>query len=257
MLKRIVVNSSDLSKITGHNKFDPLQIYTDKLLNKHNIVCKHIPKSNIEKKLLGLNKEALQKIKKELNLKNGATLQDVEQKLNIITSNSKTNSTEQGSKDDLKKSLKEKPNVNDLLKDSIEKDIRMVRGNIKENTALNKSQKSLKTNIVKRNNEFYTKSLFKTDKCDVYLCGKVDGITEDNRLVETKSRRNKLFNKIPIYEKVQMECYMYLTDIPTCVHVENFNETQNISEYNHTEKFWNECLDKTKLYIMENVDTHL
>ena len=257
MSKIIVLNSSDLAKITGHNTFDPLSEYTDKLLSKHDIISKYIPKSNIEKKLLTLDAKNLLKIKKELNLKSGATLQDIELSIKIITSSSKTNRTEDGSKNDLKLSLAQKPRIKELLATSIENDIRMRRGNIKENTALDKSQKKMDVNIVKRNSEFYKAELFKTDKCHVFLCGKVDGITEDGSVVETKNRRSRLFNKIPDYEKVQMECYMYLTNLPECIHIENYNDQQNIKKYPHDKAFWDACMDKTKLYIAEKVSIHL
>jgi len=256
-MKKIVLNSSDLAKITGHNKFDTLESYVDKVLSKHNIIQKYIPKTNTEQALRNCNKEKLTLIKKELKLKDTATMKDIEQRVNIITSSSLTNKTEEGSKNDLTKSLLKKPIIKDILKGSIEKDIRMSRGNIKENSALDKSQVTLNVPINKRNSDFYTAELLNTKKCAVFLCGKVDGITDDGKVVETKNRRNRLFNKIPDYEKVQMEAYMYLTNIPTCIHIENYNNTTNTAEYHHIKVFWGVCLDSITKFVEQYIDTQL
>jgi hypothetical protein len=257
MIKRIVLNSSEIAKITGHNKFEPIQDYIDQVLAKHGIVEKYIPKTEVEKTLLTCGKKELLSIKKELNLKNEATISDIQKKINIITSNSLTNDSETGSKAELQKKLVEKPIVSKILKGSIEKEVMMKRGNIKENVALNKSEKKLGIKIDKRNTEFYKKELFKTDKCEVILCGRVDGISSNNELVETKNRRNRLFNRVPNYEKIQMECYMFLTGIEKCIHIENYEDKTNTEVYQHDETIWEDTLYSIKEFIKNNVEIHL
>ncbi len=55
--------------------------------------------------------------------------------------------------------------------------------------------------------------------------------------LKTKHRRDRLFNFIPEYEMVQMEMYLYILDLKKCIHVENFQELQNITEYVHMMSF--------------------
>ena len=257
MLKKIVLNPCDLAKITGHNKFEPIEVYIEKLLSKSGIIKKYIPNSNVERSLLGCDADKLNKTKNQLNLKSSATIKDIQKKIDIMKSTSLTESTEEKSKQELIKSLKNKPNIKEFLKDSIEKDTRMRRGNIKEDKALDKTQDKLDIKIKERNMKFYTKMLFKTDKCSVEMLGKVDGISEDGKLVETKNRRKKLFNIIPEYEKVQIEAYMFLTGLTECIHIENYNEDQGIKEYKHNEEFWQECLTSMEDFIKGSVEIHL
>ena len=68
----------------------------------------------------------------------------------------------------------------------------------------------LQVEISRRNDEIYSMEV-PVGKDVVILTGKVDGIIQEDGqpvLVETKSRRNRLFAGIPVYEKVQMEAYM-------------------------------------------------
>ena len=256
-MMQLFLRCSDLSRITRHNKFKPIEEYLEELLSRNKIIKKYIPKSNTERKLIECSEDKLSSIKQELNLKKSATLEDIEAKLKIITSSSLINKTEQGSKTDLLKGIHDKPIIKELLKNSIEQDIRMKRGNIKEDSALNKTQKKLDINIGERNVDMYSKELFKTDKCCVIIRGKVDGISKDKKVVETKNRRDRLFNRVPDYEKVQMESYMYLTGFKECIHIENYNDQQNIEEYKHNEEFWLDCVERIREFVVNNVDIQL
>ena len=253
---QIKVKASELAKLIKYNTYaDPAEVLKE-FLAYNKITGDYIPKSNIEKKLLTLDKDKLLNIKKELKLKSTATLGDIESSIKKITNTSLTNKTEDGSKKELDKSLKSKPILTNILKVSIEQDTRMKRGNIRENKALDVTEKKLNINITDRNSQMYRTELLKTDKYEVILIGKVDGMS-DGKIVETKNRRSRFFDKIPNYEKVQMECYMFLTDKKSCIHIENLDSKQNIREYSHDEDFWRKVLQKTKLYIDENLSPYL
>lgn len=45
---------------------------------------------------------------------------------------------------------------------------------------------------------------------DITLVGKVDGMLEDGTVIEVKNRQNKLFNSIPLWEKIQLQTYLHL-----------------------------------------------
>ena len=80
----------------------------------------------------------------------------------------------------------------------------------------------------------------------------LDGVCED-RIIETKNRKNRLFKKIPDYEMVQLNAYMFLTSKNKVIHTEHYNEEHNIIEYNYDETFWEECKQKIIEFIKLNM----
>jgi hypothetical protein len=95
-----------------------------------------------------------------------------------------------------------------------------------------------------------------TDKFQVILRGKVDGMN-DEYVVETKNRARRLFGKIPEYEKVQLNAYMFMTGKDKALHIECYNEDQNQTEYGFDKVFWDGCLDKVIQFSHEHIEGHL
>ena len=85
------------------------------------------------------------------------------------------------------------------------------------------------------------------------LQGKIDGMIDDDTVVESKNRSRRLFYKIPDYEKVQLEAYLYLTNSSKALHIENYNQMTNESYYNHNEIFWNKCKKKIINYVTDDI----
>ena len=67
-MKYIYLRSSDLAKLTGHNKYQSLEKTVNELLSRNGIQDRYVPKSNIEEKLIQMNEEQLVDLRKELNL---------------------------------------------------------------------------------------------------------------------------------------------------------------------------------------------
>lgn len=260
-MKSIVVIASELSVITGHNKYEKPQKVIDKILNRNKIVKRYIPKSKIEEQLLTLDEKKLESIKTELKLDNTATLKQIEDtiKQQVISKSLNKNISEDESKKKMNDVLKSMPVLNKCLDNSVEQDLRMKRGNIKENSNLNKTQ--IKQNIVieKRNSQMYEKELY-TDSDRIFsiiIRGKCDGEIKDECIVETKNRSKRLFNMIPDYEKVQLNAYMFLTNKEKSLHIECYNEEQNSTEYDFDKFFWDDCSEKIVNFINENVACYL
>ena len=59
---------------------------------------------------------------------------------------------------------------------------------------------------------------------------KIDGIDRDNNcLIEHKNRVNELFERIPSYEKVQLEIYMHITKLGSCKLIQtHFEDTSEL-----------------------------
>ena len=76
-------------------------------------------------------------------------------------------------------------------------------------------------------------------------------------IVETKNRTKRLFNKIPDYEKVQLNAYMFLVEKEKSLHIENYNDTSNEVEYEFDKEFWDGCLEKIIKFTGDNIVGHL
>lgn len=111
----------------------------------------------------------------------------------------------------------------DMLCSSVSKK----RGINEESKILDSYEKVSGKKITKRNS-----SMYYTKIKGITIGGRIDGFDEkDNKLVEVKNRTYKLFNTIPIYEKVQCEIYMKMLNIDSCVHIERFNGMDIKKEY--------------------------
>ena len=259
-MHRIVIVASELSIITGHNKYENIQKAIDSVLNRSNIVKKYIPKSKIEESLISLSEKDLLTIKNELKLENNASLKQVENviKQQVLSKSLNEKITEEQSKLKAEEVLKTMPTLNKCLEGSVKQDLRMKRGNIKEDNNLNKTQ--IKRNIVidSRNSKMYEKELYcdPERKFNIVLRGKIDGMN-DEYVVETKNRTKRLFNMIPDYEKVQLNAYMFMTGKEKALHIECYNEDQNSVEYDFDKLFWEDCYEKVINFTNDHIVCHI
>jgi len=259
-MHRIVIVASELSIITGHNKYENIQKAIDSVLNRSNIVKKYIPKSKIEESLISLSEKDLLTIKNELKLENNASLKQVENviKKQVLSKSLNEKITEEQSKLKADEVLKTMPTLNKCLEGSVKQDLRMKRGNIKEDNNLNKTQ--IKRNIVidSRNSKMYEKELYcdPERKFNIVLRGKIDGMN-DEYVVETKNRTKRLFNMIPDYEKVQLNAYMFMTGKEKALHIECYNEDQNSVEYDFDKLFWEDCYEKVINFTNDHIVCHI
>lgn len=255
-MKTIFLSASELAKLTGHNKFEDPQKTFNSILSKNNLSDVYVPKSNVEEGISKLSDKQLNDIKKELSLPETATKKDIEDtvKKTIMKKSLKADITEDKSKQKIDKKLVDKPILAAALETGIKKDLMMRRGNVKENQNLDKTQKKDNIIIKSRNSQMYSKCLFaaEDEKYRIVIRGKVDGISEDT-IVETKNRTKRLFKRIPGYEKVQLEAYMFLTDLEKAIHIECYNDEQHKQDYSHDEEFWKKCFDKIVSYVETNI----
>ena len=259
-MQKIIIVASELSIITGHNKYENIQKAIDAVLNRSNILKKHIPKSKIEESLLSLNDKDLNNIKKELKLDKNVNLKDIETviKNQVMGKSFDSKLSENQSKIKVDEVLKNMPTLNKCLESSVKQDLRMKRGNIKEDNNLDKTEKKSNIKITSRNSEMYERDIYvdPNGKYIIIIRGKVDGMN-DEYVVETKNRTKRLFNMIPDYEKVQLNAYMFMTCKPKALHIECYNEEQNQTEYDFDKLFWEDCIDKIINFTNKHIIGHL
>ena len=100
--------------------------------------------------------------------------------------------------------------------------------------------------------KYVNKKLCSYNGRDWYIGGKIDGITDDNIVIEIKNRMYRLFNSMKDYEKPQLQSYLYILG-PTkghlveCVKGRNGSNI-NIIEEQFDEEYWNNFV----LYRLNN-----
>lgn len=142
-----------------------------------------------------------------------------------------------------------------LVSEFITSTINKSRGIKNEDKIIKDYNNKNKTYVTDNNSKFYRYKLFEDfKKYNINIVAKIDGL-DKGCLIEVKNRRNRLFNKIVEYEKVQLEIYLRILDITDAKLVENYNNTFVEHIYTCDDNFWN--LIKERLYdFLDNfIDT--
>lgn len=135
-----------------------------------------------------------------------------------------------------------------LVNEFITKDINMGRGIINENKIIQNYNKKHRTIITDNNSQLYKYHFLDIKGANgvlykFHISAKIDGL-QDNLLIEVKNRRNRLFTKIPEYEKIQMEIYLRILNLERAKLVQNFNDTTSELLYNTDDVLWNYIINK-------------
>ena len=88
--------------------------------------------------------------------------------------------------------------------------------------------------LIKTGEHYHKKKLFQYKNQQWYIGGKIDGITEDNVLLEFKNRVRCLFNRIRDYELVQIQTYLHILELESAELVEVLDYKKNNKETNKT-----------------------
>lgn len=263
----IIYNASDIAALINKNPYKT----QDEII--HNILCKLKKvenKKDLENfksistddthKLLNsfynnsyLNK---QEFNEYLNLLNNIT--NEEQKLKLdkkimehITKNciniSNTNdciNLQKKIDENIDNVLKNKDNSE--LKKYLNGHINKKRGIKNEDKIIKEYSKKNKTKITDNNSKLYKNYLFTINNYKIYICGKIDGI-ENDELIEVKNRKNRLFTFIPEYEQIQIQVYFKLTNLFKGKLIQNYNEEQSILSINKDNDIWHMIENELKI----------
>lgn len=235
---KICIYASDLAIITGHNHYqDKNELYL-KMWKKHYPIdfqkifletSQTIEINEISQEELKLS----EKINNALDSKNVSELKD--------------------KKEILMKEIKDSVNK-DILKQHINSTLNKNFGIKHENSAISAYTK--KTNdTVSIIEKFMKKSLYRTKNHVWYLGGRIDGITENNTIIEIKNRVNNLFYTLREYEKIQAYAYMYIMETNKAKLVESLQNNKiniNILDIVYEDHYWNTIIDpKIKKFIKD------
>ncbi|CAM9180875.1 unnamed protein product, partial [Ectocarpus sp. 12 AP-2014] len=130
--------------------------------------------------------------------------------------------------------------VKDLkeVSDSVVTVVNCRRGTQNEHKGIASYENATRVKLHGKNLKFYKKCIGETSAgTKVCVGGRVDGLTND-KVVEVKSRRSRLFKTLPIYEKVQVQAYMFLTDKPVAEVVQKYDGMMRSDEHVADTEFW-------------------
>jgi len=89
--------------------------------------------------------------------------------------------------------------------------------------------------------ETYTRFLFKQDNVNYFLRGRIDGLS-DNKVVEIKSRENKIHDLIFINEYIQLQAYMHLTGYKESNLIEHHSNLIAVHDCEFSPCMWNDFI---------------
>lgn len=133
---------------------------------------------------------------------------------------------------------------NDEIKEEIKRKIYTERGKLYESHAIDDYQKEIDLHIQTPNdfvNRFYIKN-----NIGFSIGGRLDGYMINNKgetiIIEVKNRQNKIFDEIPIYEQIQMECYVRMMRAKECIFIQRYDHKNHIKTYYPNQSLWDEIL---------------
>lgn len=138
-----------------------------------------------------------------------------------------------------------------LEKQVILKHVNKARGTNIEPKILGKVNSQDPDKSYVKTDKFQSKLLVSLGKHQVYIGGKFDAEGKDGELLEIKSRQNRLFHKVPMYEKVQVHAYMHISGKRSIRVVENFSgETRSdVVEWDQT--LWNTVTSRVESEFLQ------
>jgi hypothetical protein len=141
------------------------------------------------------------------------------------------------------------------------------RGTRDEGRALDQYEVQTGLQVTDRNDKLYRYEVSWGDvppptQRKVVIVGRVDGIA-DGQLTEVKNRMKGFFAHIPLYERVQVQCYMKMTGLTTCRFVQRYNDQirEEVEEFD--DHFWNvgilpslaRSIEQLEALLQEDVET--
>jgi len=151
------------------------------------------------------------------------------------------------------KNIFDRINVGDVkeARESVVHAVNTKRGIENEGSATKMYEDVKRVKVSHRNDRFLKVKIGNTPRGNaIYVGGKVDGITPD-RVIEVKCRRNRFFDTIPEYEKVQIHAYMAVTGLFKTDHIQKYNNETRTTVCEFDPCFWDEVCDIAVHFVNE------
>jgi hypothetical protein len=171
---------------------------------------------------------------------------------------SKTIKELQCNKTELIKHVEQQNQIADLdkqkLKESLTNLTRTNYGQYQENSAIDLYCKTVKMNVCDQQ-QFKKKKIATSSHYEWYITGKIDGIREDNVLVEIKNRVNRLFGTLRDYELVQIQIYLNMFKMKQghlveCIKIGNKHDI-NIIDVPYDHQYWKNTIKQRLQFFID------
>lgn len=123
-------------------------------------------------------------------------------------------------------------------------------GTAHEDFVAQKLSSDMGIQIVKTN-KFVKKLMFvdNDNGLQVYVGGRLDGMTGTDCVVEIKNRMNRLFNRVCDYEKLQISAYMHIMGVSNGIIVERHKNDIVVHKVEFDEDDWCEVVGLVRVFI--------
>jgi len=243
MTKTICIYASDLAVVLGINKYQSISDILIKLWEKNypidyeNIISEISLKKNIKIMKKESDKEFINRVQGESNL-------NIKEKLDECLKTTDTKRMLENRNEIMKEVSKNKSmdtEVKEEFKKTLESMTNKVNGTINEKSIRDYySEKTGKKIII--NEKFIKRNICTYNGVNWDLGGKIDGLTEDNIVIEIKNRIYKLFYELRDYERPQLHTYMFILGINKGHLVESIKKngeiTINVIEDDFDKTYW-------------------
>lgn len=250
--KNIVIFATDAATISGKNRYKSVSSVFEKMVNRYKPdLCKFADKTEILTKTYKIEEntkcESSEEIKstkrKIISEKTKQIKQDFEDIATFVNDPDKLSKQKRQKSQQLMKQLAIQPDqqldkkCEEVVRDTtqiIESGVNTSFGKRKECTVIDWYQQQCEQ-PVNTPTTFFKRWIGSDGDYHFYVGGKIDGKTIDAdgniKIVEVKNRVNRLFKRLYEYEKVQVQTYLYVLDVPTADLVECLTQ-QNQKSYN-------------------------
>jgi hypothetical protein len=238
-------NINEITKIINNeSKIESIKrkINSCNEINSNNIECKKkfIKTESDSEKIKRIEKEQNINLSSKLSIKSNNT-QQLQKNTNNILKNIDSTKLSEKEKNDIKKSAINLSN--------------QYYGTSREKFTVDYLYKNYNLNVVidKKCKRKYILNQF-------YIVGEIDGILNNDTIIEIKNRTKRLFYRLYNYEKVQISMYMFLCNLSKSKLVENYNNNINIIDFDQDDIFLQNILEKIYKFInfynslLDNID---
>jgi hypothetical protein len=243
----LCINSSQIAGLTGNNKYVNyekfIKIFIENLYKKRNDL-KEIDEGNGSIEFISDEEYTKQLL---FNL----DINEIIEINNIINSEIKDNNSLHLNSEKLQNVIN-KSNISTEKKDKIKREINEKincnYGNNTENKSINILEKTQNIKVYDNNLKCYIKYYD-----NFLICGKIDGLINKNGKIyinEMKNRKNRIFDFIPLYEKIQLLSYTKLLENTNIIFTQSKDDEQKteIFENYKDDELWDLVLSRLKIY---------
>lgn len=244
-MKKIILFASEIAIITRQNQYESISKIIMKLWEKnypddYKNINKLMEDKNLDLNIVHNVEKNIEDLSKKYNL-------DLKKQITqCLNSNNVSNLRKNQEKIMQNVKIADKKDM-ELIKKSIISKTNTNFGTKYEGNSIDFYTKNTgnKVNIV---TNFFKKELFEINNIKWMIGGKIDGITDNNILIEVKNRTRRLFYNLRDYEKTQIMTYLNILDLPKAHLVESLKNNKNeinIIELEYSETYWqNQILNR-------------